>query len=163
MVVFPPLLPPDTDGEVEVYEIVEKFVRNFSNGDYDTEFNDALICPDRSVPLPAPARPTQASYNKPDDWVERNRIGLTKLKRQLQTCIDSARHSTRFIALVGSDRENIVCFARQGFSTEISCKCSRDTNTGCAGIFSTSIEYSVLYNAMVEYANALLILSFLCV
>ena len=29
------------------------------------------------------------SYNKPDDWVERNRIGLEKVKRQLQSCIDS--------------------------------------------------------------------------
>jgi hypothetical protein len=66
MVVIPPLLPPDRDGEVEVIgdEIVEKFVRNFSNGDYDAEFDDALGL-DRSVPLSA--HPTQASYNKPDD------------------------------------------------------------------------------------------------
>jgi hypothetical protein len=96
MVVIPPLLPPDRDGEVEEIkdEIVEKFVRTFSNGDYDAELDDALMCPVRSVPLP-PA-PTQASYNKPEDWVERNRTGLTKLKRQLQTHINSARHSTMF-------------------------------------------------------------------
>jgi hypothetical protein len=48
-----------------------KFIRTFHIGDYDTEFDDALRS-DRSVTLPA--RPTQASYNKPDNWVERNQI-----------------------------------------------------------------------------------------
>jgi hypothetical protein len=58
-----------------------------SLGNYDQEFNNALSS-DRSAILPN-TRPKQASYNKPDDWRERNRIGLTNLKRQLQSCIDS--------------------------------------------------------------------------
>ena len=42
-------------------------------------------------------RPTQAAYNnKPDNWRERNRIGLTNLKKHLRTCIDSANHGERF-------------------------------------------------------------------
>jgi hypothetical protein len=65
---------------------VHKFIRTFSNGDYDQEFDDALSS-DRSAVVPN-TRPTQASYNKPDDWVERNRIGLGKVKEQLQNCID---------------------------------------------------------------------------
>jgi hypothetical protein len=37
------------------------------------------------------ARPTQASYNKPDNWVERNRIGLERVKQQLQDCLNRQR------------------------------------------------------------------------
>jgi hypothetical protein len=29
-------------------------------------------------------RPMQAFYNKPDNWRERNQIGLEKVKKQLQ-------------------------------------------------------------------------------
>ena len=76
----------DADDVIED-EIVEQFMRTFHNGDYDNDFDNALSS-DRAVPLPT-TRPTQASYNKPDDWRERNRIGLTNLKRQLQSCIDS--------------------------------------------------------------------------
>jgi hypothetical protein len=36
-----------------------------------------------------PAQPTQALYDKPNNWVERNRIGLGKVQRQLQSCIGS--------------------------------------------------------------------------
>jgi hypothetical protein len=55
-------------------EILEKFICTFHNGDYDAEIDDKLSS-DRS-PWHGPARPTQASYNKPDNWRERNRIGL---------------------------------------------------------------------------------------
>ena len=74
-------------------EIVEAFIRTFHNGDYDVELDNAL-CYDRGLTLPV--RPTQASYNKPDNWVERNRIGLEEVKEQLQTCIESVSHDTSF-------------------------------------------------------------------
>jgi hypothetical protein len=67
-------------------EIVEKFILTFHNGDYDQEFDDALNS-DRSV-IP-PARPTQASYYKPNNWRGRNQIGLEKVKEQLKDCIES--------------------------------------------------------------------------
>jgi hypothetical protein len=67
-------------------EIVEKFIRTFHSGNYDVEFDDALNY-DQSVIVPV--RPTQASYTKPDNWRERNRIGLVRVQAQLQTCIDS--------------------------------------------------------------------------
>jgi hypothetical protein len=64
----------DDDGGSSVIEdevTVEIFVCTFHNGDYDTEIDDKLSL-DRS-PWHGPARPTQASYNKPDNWRERNR------------------------------------------------------------------------------------------
>jgi hypothetical protein len=66
---------------------VEQFTRTFHNGDYDQEFDNELIS-DRAAPL-FNSRATQASYNKPDDWRERNRIGLESVRGQLQECIDS--------------------------------------------------------------------------
>ena len=70
--------------EEEVHDgSVHKFIRTFHNGDYDQEFVNALSS-DRAVPLPT-TRPTQASYNKPDNWRERNRIGLEKVKEHLQS------------------------------------------------------------------------------
>jgi hypothetical protein len=84
----------DDEEEEEVdNEIVDKFTRTFHNGDYDAEFDDALSY-DRSVTIPNQA--TQAAYNKPDNWRERNRIGLEKVKRQLQTCIDSVTRGNSF-------------------------------------------------------------------
>jgi hypothetical protein len=73
--------------EIKDKKNVEKFILAFSNGDYDAEFDDKL---DRG--LPSTAHPTQASYTKPDNWRERNRIGLEKVKEQLQSCIDSVSH-----------------------------------------------------------------------
>jgi hypothetical protein len=73
--------------------IVESFIRNFHKGDYDVELDDVLSS-DRGIIIAA--RPTQASYNKPDNWFERNRIGLERVKKQLQTCIESLHHSKRF-------------------------------------------------------------------
>jgi hypothetical protein len=58
--------------------VVEKFIRTFHIGGYDVEFNNALSL-DRDQFVNLPVRPAQASYTKPDDWRERNRIGLSKL------------------------------------------------------------------------------------
>ena len=81
----------DDDGsEDEEIENKETFIRTFHNGDYDAGIDDALDF-DRSI-IP-PDRPTQASYIKPDNWVERNRIGLEKMKEHLQTCINNASHN----------------------------------------------------------------------
>jgi hypothetical protein len=74
-----------TDANEEI-----KFLRTFQKGDYNAEF-DTLLTLDRSAALPA--RTTQAAYNKPDNWRERNRIGLEKIKIQLQNCITSAMNN----------------------------------------------------------------------
>ena len=71
-------------------EIVESFIRNFHNGNYDVEFDDVLSS-DRGTIIAA--RPTQASYNKPDNWRERNRLGLEEVRQQLQECIDIVKNS----------------------------------------------------------------------
>jgi hypothetical protein len=81
----------DDDG-VEDEIFLEKFIRTFHNGDYDAEIDDTLSL-DRS-PWHSPARPTRASYNKPDNWRERNRIGLEKVKRHLQSYIHSVSHGS---------------------------------------------------------------------
>ena len=83
------------DNHADEDEIVEPFLHSFSNGDYDAEFDDAL-CLDRIESVTLPVRPTQASYNKPDNWIERNRIGLDKIKGQLQCLIDSLSHGSSF-------------------------------------------------------------------
>jgi hypothetical protein len=76
----------ESDDDVIEDEIVEEFIRTFHNCNYDMEFDNALSL-DRSKAMHYP-RPTQESYNKPDNWQDRNRIGLEKVKEQLQTCID---------------------------------------------------------------------------
>jgi hypothetical protein len=83
----------DEDEDMVDGAIVEQFICTFHNCSYDVKFDDAL-CLDRSSPLPVRsiARPTQASYNKPDNWRERNRIGLDKIKGQLQNKIHSVSH-----------------------------------------------------------------------
>jgi hypothetical protein len=48
--------------------IVKNFMRTFSNGNYDTGFDNAL-CADRGHDQDV--RPMQALYNKPDNWRER--------------------------------------------------------------------------------------------
>jgi hypothetical protein len=68
--------------------IVEKFIRTFSNGDYDVEFDEALNY-DRRLNVSSPNQPTQALYNKPDNWRERNLIGLERVKEQLLDYINS--------------------------------------------------------------------------
>ena len=84
----------EDNDEVIDDELVDKFIRTFHNGDYDAEFDVALSV-DRSVTVPN-GRPTQASYNKPDNWVERNRIGFEKVKRQLQDWIEAVSHGSSF-------------------------------------------------------------------
>jgi hypothetical protein len=97
--------------EEEVHdEIVHNFGHNFHKGDYDVEFDEALNL-DRAVTLPA--RSTQASYMKPDNWVERNRIGLEKVKEQLQGLSNKVSQDNRcWIYLIhngyGDDEEPIV-------------------------------------------------------
>jgi hypothetical protein len=71
-------------------ENVEPFTHCFQN-DMDAEFDDAL-CFDRIESATFLVRPTQASYSKPDNWIERNRIGLEQVKIQLQNYIDSVSH-----------------------------------------------------------------------
>jgi hypothetical protein len=77
--------------------VVEKFIRTFHIGGYDVEFNNALSF-DRDLNRGErfPVWPTQASYTKSDDWRERNRIGIEKMKKQLQTSIDSAMNKKSF-------------------------------------------------------------------
>ena len=70
-----------SDDEEINYEIVEKFIRTFHNCDLDDEI-EAAFSFDRGATLPV--RHTQASYHKPDNWRERNRIGLEKVKEQLE-------------------------------------------------------------------------------
>ena len=75
---------------------MEIFIRTFHNGDYDTELDNSFSI-DRSKNVTLPDRPThQASYKKPDNWAERNQIGLVKMKRRLQSYIDSVSHHTSF-------------------------------------------------------------------
>ena len=54
-------------------EIVDKFIRNFHNGNYDVELDDKLSS-DRGTIIAAYS--TQASYDNDDNWQERNEIGL---------------------------------------------------------------------------------------
>ncbi len=83
----------DDDDGVEDEIFLEKFICTFHNGDYDAEIEDKLSL-DRS-PWHGPARPTQASYNKPDNWRERNRIGLEEVKRQLQVAFTRCQDTTK--------------------------------------------------------------------
>ena len=73
-----------TDDSVEVEdEIVDKFICTFHYCDYDIEFDNELKL-DRVERETFLARPTQALYNKLNNWGERNQIGLEKVKIQLQ-------------------------------------------------------------------------------
>ena len=83
----------DEEEEVED-ETMEKFIRTFHNGDYDTKIEDVLSS-DRTLHLQN-TRPTHASYNKHLNWVERNRIGLENIIQHLQTCIDSVTRDNSF-------------------------------------------------------------------
>ena len=83
----------DEESSVEFDKTVEKFICTVHNGNYDTEFDEALSS---NRALTATVMPTQASYNKPDNWRERNRIGLYSVKGQLQTCIESATDDQSF-------------------------------------------------------------------
>jgi hypothetical protein len=82
--------------------IVEQFIRTLHIGGYDVELDNAL-CYERGI-IP-PARPTQALYIKPDNWRERNRIGLEKVQGQLQRCIDSVKHGESFNLLLNHNQQ----------------------------------------------------------
>jgi hypothetical protein len=75
-------------------EIVDKFMLSFSNGDYDTEIDNKLSS-DRNLIVPD-VRPTQASYNKPDNWRERNQRGVEKVKGWLQDCVECVENGPSF-------------------------------------------------------------------
>jgi hypothetical protein len=79
--------------EEEDNKMAHNFIRTFSNGDYDIEFDNALSLDRNVIPL---ARATQASYNKPNNWSQINRFGLNNLQDQLQTCINSVTRSSSF-------------------------------------------------------------------
>ena len=82
----------DDDVNIEDVKKMERFARTFNNCDYDQDLDDELSLKE-SGSL-SHTRATQASYNKPNDWVERNRIGLEGMKRQMQSCIDSVLQVT---------------------------------------------------------------------
>jgi hypothetical protein len=75
--------------------VVEKFIRTFHIGGYDVELDNPLSL-DRDQNVTVPGRPAQESYTKPDDWRERNRIGLEEVKEQLQDCIFKVSYSASF-------------------------------------------------------------------
>jgi hypothetical protein len=83
----------ESEEEEEDNKVAHNFIRTFSNGDYDIEFDNALRL-DRSV-IPR-VGPTQASYNKPNNWSQINRFGLNNLQEQLQTCINSVTRGNSF-------------------------------------------------------------------
>jgi hypothetical protein len=89
--------------EEKMKNIMETFIRTFQIGGYDIELDNAL-CYERGI-IP-PAHPTQASYNKPDNWRERNRIGLEMVKGQLQSCIDSVKHGESFNLWLANPSDN---------------------------------------------------------
>ena len=64
----------DDDVDIEDVKKMERFARTFHNGDYDQELDDEFSLKESGSLIHI--RATQASYNKPNDWVERNRIGL---------------------------------------------------------------------------------------
>jgi hypothetical protein len=68
----------EEEEEEDDNKIAHKFIRTFSNGYYDQEFDDALISDRSRISWARPT--TQASYNKPDNWIDRNQIGLEKVK-----------------------------------------------------------------------------------
>jgi hypothetical protein len=74
----------DDDEEEDCYEL---FLRTFHNGNYDAVLDKKLnFDREDDLDIILPIRPMQELYNKPDNWVERNRVGLEKIKEQLQHC-----------------------------------------------------------------------------
>ena len=64
--------------EDEKMKKMETFIRSFHNGDYDIEFDNALRLDMDRYGRHQFGPPTQASYNKLDNWIERNRLGLER-------------------------------------------------------------------------------------
>ena len=65
-------------------------------GDYDAVFDKALSFDREDDLISLYVPPRQESYKKPDNWRERNRIGLTNVKEQLQKCIRNVEQSNSF-------------------------------------------------------------------
>ena len=87
-----------SDNEEINYEIVEKFIRTFHNGDLDDEIEAALSF-DREVHATCNFTGSSAhaaSYHKPNNWRERNRIGLVRVKEKLEDYINRASHGASF-------------------------------------------------------------------
>ena len=82
--------------EEEKMKNMETFIRSFHNGDYDIEFDNALRLDMDRYGRHQFGPPTQASYNKPDNWIERNQLGLERVKGWLQTCINLVSRGKRF-------------------------------------------------------------------
>jgi hypothetical protein len=104
----------DDSGSVEEVkdEIVDSFIRNFHNSEYDVELDDTLSS-DRGIILPA--WPTQASYNKPDNWRERNEFGLQLTMEAVENWICGLECDTSFNLCLthyvdGDDQEPIVWY-----------------------------------------------------
>jgi hypothetical protein len=91
--------------------IVERFIRTFHNGDYDAEFDNSLTFDRDAYQIAYQITVRSTQYNKPNNWRERNRIGLEKLKERLQTCIDSVSLGTSFhldMRHIGGDNEEPI-------------------------------------------------------
>jgi hypothetical protein len=58
----------DDDVDIEDVKKMERFARTFHNGDYDQELDDEFSLKESGSLIHI--RATQASYNKPNDWVE---------------------------------------------------------------------------------------------
>jgi hypothetical protein len=92
--------------EDEKMKKMETFIRSFHNGDYDIEFDNALRLDMDRYGRHQFGLPTQASYNKPDNWIERNRIGLERVKGRLQTCINLVSRGKRFKLYLAHNNPN---------------------------------------------------------
>jgi hypothetical protein len=92
----------DDSRSEEKMKNMETFIRSFHIGGYDVELDNALNL-DRSDLVTD--RHTQEAYNKPDNWVERNRIGLERVKGQLQSYIDSV-HGESFSLFLTHPSDN---------------------------------------------------------
>jgi len=72
------------DVEVAKNQMLHGFIRTFHNGDHNAKFDDKLSLDRDGICIwSRAARATHESYNKPDNWVERNRLGLERVKKQL--------------------------------------------------------------------------------
>jgi len=85
----------DNDSEGLTLKEMRKFICTFSRGNYEDKIENGLgRGADR--PLSTTADAVIGLYNKPADWMERNAVGLRKLKWQLQQCIRMAEDGKSF-------------------------------------------------------------------
>jgi hypothetical protein len=77
--------------------VLEEFILTFYNSNYDSELDDAISFNRVQIDT----RPTQVAYhNKTDKWRERNRIGLTNLKRQRCGPVQTLCRMARMYSLI---------------------------------------------------------------